>query len=56
MIFFFSATGNSEYVARRIAHATDDHVSAIDALLAHDELAYEPDADEPLGIVSPTYS
>lgn len=30
MILFFSATGNSEHVARRIAAATDDKVVSIE--------------------------
>lgn len=30
MILYFSATGNSEHVARRIAAATDDKVVSIE--------------------------
>lgn len=30
MILYFSATGNSEHVARRIAAATDDKVMSIE--------------------------
>ena len=35
MIFYFSGTGNSEYVARRIAAATGDGVSSIAECVAH---------------------
>ena len=55
MILYFSATGNSAYVANRIAAATDD--IAVSVANCYKKQAFSFDAEyEMLGIVSPTYS
>ena len=54
MIFYFSSTGNCQYVARQIADATDDTAISIVDCLKQRKLRF-PDT-EMLGIVSPTYA
>ncbi len=51
MIFYFSATGNSEHVARRVAEATGDETVS---MTGHPEGPF--DGSGSVGIVSPTYS
>lgn len=56
MILYFSATGNSEHVARRIAAATDDKVVSIerfDAEILHLAVMEGPCR---LGFVAPVYA
>lgn len=56
MILYFSATGNSEHVARRIAAATDDRVMSIerfDAEILHLAVMEGPCR---LGFVAPVYA
>ena len=50
MILYFSATGNCKYVAERIATATNDKAVSIET-----NPTVSLSADEPLGIVTPTY-
>ena len=53
MIFYFSGTGNSRHVAKRLATLTDD--SCI-TLADHPNLASSPlQAEEPLGLVFPAH-
>ena len=55
MILFFSGTGNSNYVAKRIADALDDAlVNLNDRIKASDTSSVE--TDERLIIVTPTYA
>ena len=54
MIFYFSATGNSRYVAKRVAAATGDEAVSITEWRAGGEAA--PATGEAVGIVSPTYA
>lgn len=56
MIFCFSATGNSRYVADRIAAATGDAVRDMTACLATREVSFGLSKGEAVGIVGPTYS
>ena len=51
MIIYFSATGNSQYVAERIAEATEDTAVSIE----NKEYAITLNQDEYLGIVTPVY-
>ncbi|MGN0034523.1 MAG: EFR1 family ferrodoxin [Coriobacteriales bacterium] len=53
MIFYFSATGNSKYVAERIAADGEQLVSITDAT-DKNEYDYQT-SDERVGVVSPTY-
>ncbi len=53
MIVYFSATGNSKYVAHKIAEATDDWARPIEDLM-HEKFIEVKSGDK-LGIVCPTY-
>ena len=55
MIFYFSATGNSKYVADRIAAATGDKTISITDCCKGDGFFFD-EADKTVGIVSPTYA
>ena len=55
MIFYFSATGNSKYVADRIAAATGDQTISITDCCKGDGFFFD-EADKTVGIVSPTYA
>ena len=55
MIFYFSATGNSKYVADRIAVATGDKTASITDCCKGDGFSFD-EADKTVGIVSPTYA
>lgn len=55
MIFYFSATGNSKYVADRIAAATGDKTASITDCCKGDGFSFD-EADKTVGIVSPTYA
>ena len=52
MILYFSATGNSKYVASRIAEATGDKIVSI--LECADGACFDFE-DEKIGIITPTY-
>lgn len=55
MIFYFSATGNSKYVATRIAEETNEKLVSIADCCKKHEYSYILKEGEALGIVSPTY-
>jgi NAD-dependent dihydropyrimidine dehydrogenase PreA subunit/flavodoxin len=55
MIFYFSATGNSQYVASRIAAATGDKTISITDCCKGDGFSFD-ETDKKVGIVSPTYA
>lgn len=55
MIFYFSATGNSKYVAKRIAAATNDETISIVSCYRKSISDFDRQYNE-IGIVSPTYS
>ncbi len=52
MIIFFSATGNSKYVATRLGQALSQGLLSIPDCIRDGKLTFE---DESIGIVSPTY-
>ncbi len=52
MILYFSATGNSKYVASRIAGAIHDEIVAITDCIAENSFIFK---EERIGIVTPTY-
>lgn len=55
MVLYFSGTGNSRYVAKRIAEVTDDEVISINQRLQHgDESPIA--SDKPLVFVGPVYA
>ena len=55
MIFYFSATGNSRYVADRIAAATGDETISITDCCKSDHFSFD-ERNKTVGIVSPTYA
>lgn len=55
MILYFSATGNSEYVAKQIAAATNDVAVSVTDCYKRQIFSFDENA-ETLGIVSPTYA
>lgn len=55
MIFYFSATGNSKYVAGRIAAAVGDTTVSIADCCKGGDFSFD-EAGEMLGLVSPTYA
>ncbi|MBQ9014478.1 MAG: EFR1 family ferrodoxin [Firmicutes bacterium] len=55
MILYFSGTGNSEYVAKRIAQKTEDEVLNLFDRLRNDDVS-EIQSDKPWVIVAPTYA
>ena len=55
MIFYFSATGNSKYVADRIAAATGDKTVSIADCCKSDSFSFDK-PDKTVGVVSPTYA
>lgn len=56
MILYFSATGNSEHVARRIAAATDDKVMSIERFDAEAFRLALTEGPCQLGFVVPVYA
>ena len=55
MILYFSATGNSQYVAEQISLATNDRLVSIRQATASGEKIFTLAADEDFGLVTPTY-
>ena len=55
MIFYFSGTGNSLYVAQRIAKAEKDTLISMARALREGRLDFELKKGEPVGFVFPTY-
>lgn len=55
MIFYFSATGNSKYVADRVAEATNDHTVSIVDCLKRQACDFDVTEEKQVGIVCPTY-
>ncbi len=55
MILYFSATGNSEYVAKRIADETNDIAVSVTDYYKHYIFSFNEKYDK-FGIVSPTCS
>lgn len=56
MIFYFSATGNSKYVASRISKITGDEIIAIDHCMKEKKLAFKAKENENIGIVVPAFT
>lgn len=55
MIFYFSGTGNSKYVAERIAKTTEDRIISIEKAIQDSLFDYKVNVGERIGFVSPTY-
>jgi NAD-dependent dihydropyrimidine dehydrogenase PreA subunit len=56
MIFYFTATGNSQYAAEKIAAATGDRLVSIGSALRDGAFEYDITGDERLGFVIPTFA
>ncbi|MBK5200934.1 MAG: EFR1 family ferrodoxin [Spirochaetaceae bacterium] len=56
MIFYFSATGNSKYVASRISKITGDEIIAIDHCMKDQTLTFNAKENENIGIVVPVFT
>ncbi|MGI6014404.1 MAG: EFR1 family ferrodoxin [Oscillospiraceae bacterium] len=55
MIFYFSATGNSYYAAKKLAEATNDTLYSIPDCVKAGKSTFEVTRGENIGIVCPTY-
>jgi Formate hydrogenlyase subunit 6/NADH:ubiquinone oxidoreductase 23 kD subunit (chain I) len=55
LIFYFSATGNSEYVAKKIAKKEHDRVISIPKAIANKEYVYQLKEHEKVGFIMPVY-
>lgn len=55
MIFYFSATGNSSYVAKQIAKE-NERLIFIPEAIDNNMYEYDVEEDETVGVISPTYN
>lgn len=55
MIFYFSATGNSKYVATHLANITKDQPVSITECYKAGQYEFEMEENENVGFVTPTY-
>lgn len=55
MIIYFSATGNSKYVAKKIAQATNDNIMSMIECENNEKYEFKLDKGESFGVISPTY-
>lgn len=55
MIFYFSATGNSKYVATRLSAGTNEEIVSITDCMKSGRFRFSIKPEESIGIVSPTY-
>lgn len=55
MVLYFSATGNTQYAARRIAEATKDTLVSIRDCMSKGQSEFHLQKDEDFGVVMPTY-
>ena len=56
MIFYFSGTGNSRWVANELAHKLEDKLVSISEVFASGQYEYSLAEGESVGFVFPTYS
>ena len=56
VIFYFSATGNSQSVAERIASALDSRIISIGLALRDDHFDFDISGEEYLGFIAPTFA
>ena len=55
MIFYFTATGNSRFIAERISAETGDRIIDIAECIRNDSFAYDLSDHEAVGVVIPVY-
>ena len=56
MIFYFSGTGNSKWIAEQFARVLDDTLVFIPEALRHGQFEFSLDMDERIGFIFPIYS
>lgn len=56
MIFYFSATGNSEHTAKRIAESFDEKIISVTECLKSEKFHFTAQTDEKIGFVCPVYN
>lgn len=56
MIFYFSGTGNSEWVAKEVAKAQNETICFIPEVMQKKEFYYRVSEKEKIGFVFPIYS
>ena len=56
MILYFTGTGNSRYVARKIAEEINDEIISINELIKHESTEELISTDRPFIFVCPTYA
>ena len=56
LILYFSVTGNSEYVAKRLAAALDDEAVSITECIRNERYLFKIKEGEDVGLVSPVYA
>ncbi|MEG0559180.1 MAG: EFR1 family ferrodoxin [Muribaculaceae bacterium] len=56
MIFFFSGTGNSKWIAEQLAKRLDDRIISISDAIVNKEFKFTLTEEESVGWVFPTYS
>lgn len=56
MILYFSGTGNSRYVARKIAQELNDELISLNQLIKEEKTDELISADKPFIFVCPTYA
>ena len=55
MIFYFSATGNSKYVATRISSIIGERIISITDCVKNQQFEFEVNENERVGVIAPTY-
>jgi Pyruvate/2-oxoacid:ferredoxin oxidoreductase delta subunit/flavodoxin len=55
MIFYFSATGNSKYVASQITSQTNEDIISITDCIKNNQFIFDVKPDERIGFITPTY-
>lgn len=56
MVFYFTGTGNSKYIAKKIAEALEEPLISIAEAYRNNEFTYELKENEKLGFVYPVHA
>jgi ferredoxin/flavodoxin len=56
MLFYFSATGNSQYAAEKVAAATGDRLISIGIALRDSHFSFDVSSDKYIGFIIPTFA
>lgn len=55
MIFYFSGTGNSKYVAERLSESTEDHMISLRDAVRGRHYHYDVSSESRIGFITPVY-